>query len=211
MIVTPRTRFVALALTTVLVTAAPASFAQTSPTPSQTDQDHSAHHPGSDKEQGAKGPSHKSPAGRGDGMGMGMMGEGGMMGGDMGQMMSMMRGMMTMMSARSGMIVSHVEGRIASLKTELNITDAQKPQWDRFADALRATAKSMNSMFRPRMMQSDGDTTLPAQLERRQEMLSAHLADLKAFKNALDPLYASFSDEQKKVADKLMIGPMGMM
>jgi hypothetical protein len=210
MIVTPRTRIVALALAGVLAVAAPAAFAQGSATPAQTDQDHSAHHPGSDKEQGAKGPSHKPRAAkRGE---MGMMGDRGMMSGDMGQMMSMMRGMMTMMSARSGMMASHVEGRIASLKTELNITDAQKPQWDRFADALRATAKSMNGMFgQMRMMPSETQATLPARLDHQQEMLSAHLTALKTLKDALDPLYASFSDEQKKVADKLMIGPMGMM
>ena len=28
---------------------------------------------------------------------------------------------------------------------------------------------------------------------------------------ALDPLYASFSDEQKKLADGVTIGPMGVM
>lgn len=142
----------------------------------------------------------------------GMMGGGGRAGmmGDMNQMMSMMRGMMTMMGAQSGMMASHVEGRIASLKSDLEITEAQTPQWDRFADALRATAKSMNGMY-GQMMQEKAAATLPARLEAQETMLSAHLASLKALKDALDPLYASFSDEQKKRADGLMIGPMGMM
>lgn len=39
-------------------------------------------------------------------------------------------------------------------------------------------------------------------------MLAAHLS---AVLQALEPLYASFSDEQKKIADGLMIGPMGLM
>lgn len=60
------------------------------------------------------------------------------------QMMSMMRDMTAMMSAQSGMMTSHVEGRIAALKSELKITDAQALQWSRFADALRGTAKSMD-------------------------------------------------------------------
>jgi hypothetical protein len=30
-------------------------------------------------------------------------------------------------------------------------------------------------------------------------------------KDAAEPLYAALSDEQKKLADALMIGPMGMM
>jgi hypothetical protein len=37
------------------------------------------------------------------------------------------------------------------------------------------------------------------------------LGSRKAGKAALEPLYASFSDEQKKFADGLKIGPMGVM
>jgi hypothetical protein len=134
----------------------------------------------------------------------------GMMGRDMKEMMSMMRNMMTMMSAQGGMMAPNIEGRIASLKIELKITDAQAPQWDRFADTLRATAKSMNGMYQ-QMMQSGVTGTLPARLDRQDAMLSAHLASLRALKEAVEPLYGSFSDEQKKVADSMMIGPMGMM
>jgi hypothetical protein len=141
---------------------------------------------------------------------MGQDGRSGMMGGDMEQMMSMMRSMMTMMSADSGMMAPNVEGRIASLKTELKITDAQAPQWNQFADALRGTARSMNGRY-GQMMRPGAGATLPARLERQQTMLSTHLNSIKALKEALDPLYASFSDEQKKIADATMIGPMGMM
>jgi hypothetical protein len=34
---------------------------------------------------------------------------------------------------------------------------------------------------------------------------------VRSLKEAAAPLYDSFSDEQKKIADGLMIGPMGMM
>ena len=143
---------------------------------------------------------------------MGKMGHGGMMmpGDDMKQMMSMMRDMMAMMSAHSGMMASHVEARIAALKTELTITEAQAPQWLRFADALRGTAKSMEAL-QGQMMKAAAPSTLSARLARQEEMLAAHLASVKALKAAFDPLYASFSDEQKKVADGMAIGPMGMM
>lgn len=53
-----------------------------------------------------------------------------------------------------------------------------------------------------------GAATLPARLDRQGTMLAAHLS---AVLQALEPLYASFSDEQKKIADGLMIGPMGLM
>jgi hypothetical protein len=136
------------------------------------------------------------------GGGPGLMGRG--MGGGM---MSMMGGMM---AGNPAMMTDHVEGRLAFLKTELKVTDAQTPQWTRFADAMRATAGSMNGMHQ-QMMQGGPPDTLPDRLDLHEKMLSSHLAALKDMRAALDPLYASFSDEQKKLADELMAGPMGMM
>ena len=46
-------------------------------------------------------------------------------------------GGMPMMAAMAG----HVEGRLAFLKTELKITDAQLPLWNAVAEAIRANAK----------------------------------------------------------------------
>lgn len=164
------------------------------------------------------------------------------MGGHMQKMRSMMRHMMMTMA-------SHVDDRLASLKTALKITDAQLPLWDRFADALRSAAKSMETMLhertqpatpaKPAATYSGGDNSypdagsikktgpspedgathsettqegaLPARLEDHEKRLTEHLATLKAIRAALEPLYASFNDEQKKVADGLMVGPMGVM
>jgi hypothetical protein len=42
-------------------------------------------------------------------------------------------------------------------------------------------------------------------------MLTAHLEALRAFKAAVDPLYAVLSPDQKKTTDQLLMGPMGMM
>ena len=61
-----------------------------------------------------------------------------MMGGQQMGGMPMM-GMMQMM----GSMADHVEGRIAFLKTELKITDAQQPLWNAVGDAMRANAKDM--------------------------------------------------------------------
>ncbi|MGB6326270.1 MAG: Spy/CpxP family protein refolding chaperone [Methylocella sp.] len=132
----------------------------------------------------------------GDGMG------GGMMGGDMTHMMSMMREKL-----------SHSGDRVAALKTDLKITESQMPAWNKFADALLASAKSMEASMDAmhKQMQSGAAPTLPEKLEHHAKMAAAHLANLQAIKAALDPLYASFSDEQKKLADGLKIGPMGVM
>lgn len=168
------------------------------------EQDHGAHHPPAASEAP---PAPPAPSGE---MSNGMMGKDGqrgmMMGRDMKDMMSMMRDMMGMMSAQA----SNIETRIASLKTELKITDAQAPQWDRFAEALRTAVKSMSGVHQKMMAQGMGGTLL-ARLDRQEAMLTAHLASVKSLKEALEPLYASFSDEQKKIADGMMIGPMGVM
>jgi hypothetical protein len=42
-------------------------------------------------------------------------------------------------------------------------------------------------------------------------VLSARLDGLKALEAAAKPLYAVLTDDQKKLADRLLSGPMGMM
>jgi len=115
--------------------------------------------------------------------------------------------MMGMMQMMMGGMTGHVEGRIAFLKTELKITDAQQPLWSAVADAMRASAKDMAAMMPT--MQSTG--TLPEKLAAREKAMTAHLEALRKLKAAVEPLYATLSDDQKKTADQLMIGPMGMM
>ena len=135
-----------------------------------------------------------------------MMKGGDMMGGDMTCMMQMM----SMMREK----LSHAGDRVAALKADLKITEAQMPAWNKFADALLAAAKSMEESMKGmhnQTMQSGGAASLPQKLEHHAKMAAGHLASLQAIKAALDPLYASFSDEQKKLADGLRIGPMGLM
>ena len=156
--------------------------------------DHEQHHPG----ETPPGAAASGPGMQGGGMPMRgmmrmMMGEDEMPG-------------MRMMAAMAG----HVEGRLAFLKTELKITDAQLPLWDAVADVIRANARSMGSMAEG-MMGSTQTAALPDRLAAREKMMSAHLEVLRKFKAAIDPLYAAFSDEQKKTADELLMGPMGMM
>jgi hypothetical protein len=82
-------------------------------------------------------------------------------------MMGMMR--MMMGPGRQGQYADdggHVEGRLAFLKTELKITDAQLPLWNAVADAIRANAKSMGEMS-GEMMGSSQTSTLPDKLAMR--------------------------------------------
>jgi hypothetical protein len=125
-----------------------------------------------------------------------------------------MMGMMRMMMGQDGMgmMAGHAEGRIAFLKAELKITDAQLPLWNAVADVIRANAKGMSEMMPGGMMGGrQSAATLPEKLALREKMMSAHLEALRKFKAAVDPLYAALSDEQKKTAGELLMGPMGMM
>ena len=132
--------------------------------------------------------------------------------------MPMMRGMqhggmMPMMGMGMMGMADHVEGRIAFLKAELKITDAQLSQWNTFADTIRSNAQRIGEM-RGTMMQGGmmGQTaTAPDRLDRMEKMMTAMVEAVRSAKAALGPLYAVLSDEQKKMADTLLHGPMGMM
>ncbi len=117
---------------------------------------------------------------------------------------TMGKGTMPMMD----MMTDHIEGRLAFLKAELKITDTQEPKWGAFAEALRASAKAMMGM-REGMMQG-GDIALPARIDQNEKALAACLETVQKIKAAVEPLYASFSDAQKRTADQLMVSPMGL-
>ena len=134
----------------------------------------------------------------------GMMGYGGMGAwmmrwGDLGQ---------GVCSAMAG----HIEGRLAYIKAELKITEAQEPLWTSDAVAARDNANSMlahcNSMMTQRGASS---VSLPDRLEQHEQLMAAQLDAVRAMDKALKPLYAALSDSQKQAADQLFWGPMGMM
>ncbi|OQM75707.1 Spy/CpxP family protein refolding chaperone [Manganibacter manganicus] len=162
--------------------------------------------------EAAPQPSAPAP---GDGAAM----PGGMMGGDMMKMMKemmgrhagMMRGMMSdgagMPDGMMGKMMApeHVEGRIAFLRTEMKVTDAQQPLWEAVAAALRENARASTGM-----MQEAVAAGMPASLERRERHLTANLESLRRLRAAVEPFYASLDEAQKAAADTLL-APMGMM
>ncbi|MBI2717663.1 MAG: Spy/CpxP family protein refolding chaperone [Rhizobiales bacterium] len=135
-------------------------------------------------------------------------------------MMKMMAGMMKMMgggpAGMGGMDISsmgmteRVEGRIAFLRAELQITAAQSKAWDVFAEALRSNAKRLKEANMP-MMGDSSPPQLLAQLDSQEQMLGARLEGVRAMKAALAPLYKALSAEQRKTADELLATHMGLM
>ena len=108
------------------------------------------------------------------------------------------------------MMAKYIEGRLAFLKTELKITDAQLPLWNAFAQAMRDDASTMQAMPHP-MMEMNKAATLPDKLAARQTILTARLEAVRKLKAAADPLYAALTADQKKTADDIMLSPMGIM
>lgn len=125
-------------------------------------------------------------------------------------MMSMMRQMMMGQQGAMGLPFEHVEGRIAFLKAELKITDAQAQPWIAFADTLRANARAHQAVHE-QMTKGGMPSSWPDRLTMQQKMLGMRLDAVKALEAAAKPLYAVLTEEQKKLADKLLTGPMGMM
>ena len=81
--------------------------------------------------------------GEGYTMGPWMMGPNGMMGNR--TMGAWMMGWNGEHASMCSMMTSHIEGRLAYLKTELKITDAQASLWNAYAGAARDSAQAMTT------------------------------------------------------------------
>ncbi len=136
------------------------------------------------------------------GGGPGAMMGGGRMGGGM-----PMAGMMPGPQAPDGPgfpgMFRHTEGILAFYRAELRITDAQAAPWNAFAEAVRAHVKNLReAMQRAAAQRATG--TVPEQLDRRIALLTAQLDATKAVATAGKALYATLSQEQRKLADGFM-------
>ena len=165
---------------------------------------------GADAQESAVQQDQWGGPGNGYMMGPWMMGADGTMGaGNMGP------GMMGWSDPRAAMcsaMGSHIEGRLAYLKAELKITDSQEALWTAYTGAMRENAPSMSSRCTAMMAQGQSAAlSLPDRLDRHEQFMAAHLDALRAMNKALKPLYAALSEVQKKAADQLFWGPMGMM
>lgn len=205
------TAFAHFAETKTLAAALLGSALAMAPAVAQTGAQHEGHHPG---EPAAAAPAQATPAAppaaKPDALGMPMMNmtRGGM---DMAGMMRMMIMMHPSMGASDGMgAFDRIEGRIAFLRAELRISDAQAPAWNTFADALRAYAQKLRqAVAADQSVQPNGPAFLD-RLDRQERWLSARIEGVRAIRAALTPLFGVLSDEQKKTADELLGALFGM-
>ena len=130
--------------------------------------------------------------------------------------MPMGRGMMGMMGdcQMMGMMMgadasTFAEGRIAFLKAELAISDAQKAAWEAYAAALKKNLQGMQAMRQTMMNVTEAKTPVE-RLDAHIAAMDGRLGSLKEVKPALTALYVALSEEQKKKADQILTG-MGCM
>ena len=135
-----------------------------------------------------------TPIGRGMPMGRGMMG---------------MMGDCPMMGMMGGETSTFAEGRVAFLKAELAITDAQKALWEAYATALKKNLQGMQGMRQTMLKVMEAKTPVE-RLDAHIAAMDGRLASLKEVKPALAALYAALGEEQRKKADQILTG-MGCM
>jgi hypothetical protein len=96
----------------------------------------------------------------------------------------------------------NVEAHIRDLHKKLQITDAQKPQWDALAQVMRDNAQKMVDLEKRRVADAKTMTAVDV-VKSYAEVIDAHEDGMKKFIPAFEDLYNSMSDSQKKIADSL--------
>lgn len=95
-----------------------------------------------------------------------------------------------------------VEARITSLHQQLHITAAQETQWATVAQAMRDNAQAIRDLVKDRKAKAASMNAVD-DLRSYEAIADAHADGLKKLIPAFEALYASMSDDQKKVADML--------
>ncbi len=106
-------------------------------------------------------------------------------------------------------MVDRVDGRLAFIKAELKITEAQTPAWNDLSAAIRTAAKQRNEHMRTVFREAQAKTLLE-RLDAQEQFMSARIEEIKQIKGSLKALYAVLSDEQKKEADSIVLPMVGM-
>lgn len=106
-------------------------------------------------------------------------------------------------TARSGQrrgMSAMVDRRIADLRERLQITQAQEPQWSRFAEVMRSNARRAERAFRRRSQMLDQMNALE-NMESYARIERGRVADVQRLVPAFHALYVSLTPEQRRVAD----------
>jgi hypothetical protein len=122
-------------------------------------------------------------------------------------MEKMMGGQMSMPgSATTGGtadLTDRIEGRIAFLKAELQITDKQSADWNVLADALRSSRQHL--IEARKYLAADDKVASPERVERYEHHLAERLDAVKSARTSFARLYPTLDDAQKQTADTILV------
>src|ERR1700733_3093809 len=94
------------------------------------------------------------------------------------------------------------DARLNALQAQLHITDAQMPQWNAFAQAMRQNASSTDALFRQRA-QSVTNMSALDNMKSYAQIARAYADSTQALAEAFEPLYVALNDQQKHTIDAL--------
>ncbi len=95
------------------------------------------------------------------------------------------------------MDAGQIEGRLAFLKQELKITEAQVAAWDGFADALRAVTTNHAERMKTLFAEREASKTLPERIEGQEVFLAMRLEGLKLVRSSSRHCMAYFPINRK--------------
>jgi periplasmic protein CpxP/Spy len=95
-----------------------------------------------------------------------------------------------------------IETQLAEVKKRLSITAAQQSQFDQFASIVKQNAQSMDALMQMATAQGAQQNAVDG-LRTAANFAQTEADNLKRLVPALEALYASLSEQQKRAADKL--------
>lgn len=98
---------------------------------------------------------------------------------------------------------ARLAGMLAFAEKRLNITDAQKGAWNKFADQARASQKPVQDVC-ANLKGKPQPTNAIERLERMDAIVTARQAQIHQMLPAAKEMYAQLTPEQQKTADEMM-------
>jgi len=99
-------------------------------------------------------------------------------------------------------VEERVERRIKELHGQLQITPAEEPQWNEFAQAMRENARDMDQAFVQRAQQFPTMNAVQ-NMQSYEQLSEEHAQRVQKLVPAFQKLYDAMPDAQKRVADQV--------
>jgi len=95
-----------------------------------------------------------------------------------------------------------VERRIKELHSQLQITPAEEPQWNEFAQVMRENARDMDQAFMQRAQQFPRMNAVQ-NMQSYEQLSREHAQRVEKLVPAFQKLYDAMPDRQKRLADQV--------